>query len=154
MSKKVLVIYHSFSGNTQACAELVAQGVREAGDIEVTLVNTNEAQRVDMQELAACDGVAVGSPDYASYPAGTIKQLFDDMYIAKREGIQIAGKPCVLFVTHGGGGKAAEPMERMAGKYAGFDVVGDVYRCLQAPEESCPDVIELGRLLGKTVLGG
>jgi flavorubredoxin len=152
VSKKVLVIYHSHSGNTEACAKLVAQGVREAGDIKVTLVNLNEAQRVDMKALAACDGVAVGTPDYASYPAGTIKQLFDDMYIAKRRGIQVAGKPCVLFVTHGGGGRAAEPMERMAGRYAGFDVLADAYRCLQAPEESCPDVIELGRLLGKTVL--
>ena len=152
-SKKVMVIYHSHSGNTEACAELVARGVREAGDIEVTVVNTNKAQRVDMNELAACDGLAIGSPDYASYVAGTIKQLFDDLYIAKRDGIPVESKPCVLFVTHGGGGRAAEPMEKLAGRYAGQNVLGDVFRCLRAPEQGCPDAVELGRRLGQAVLG-
>jgi flavorubredoxin len=148
-----MVIYHSHSGNTEACAKLVAQGVGEAGDVQVTMVNTDQAQRVDMRELAACDGLAIGSPDYASYVAGTIKQLFDDLYVAKRDGIAVAGKPCVLFVTHGGGGKAAEVMERLAGRYGGLTVLGSVFSCLRAPEEGCPDALALGRKLGSHVLG-
>jgi flavorubredoxin len=148
-----MVIYHSHSGNTEACAELVAQGVREAGDLDVTTVNTDQAQRVDMHELALCDGLAIGSPDYASYVAGTIKQLFDDLYIAKRDGIAVSGKPCVLFVTHGGGGKAAELMERLAGKYGGLTVLGDVFSCLRAPEAGCPEALALGQKLGRHVLG-
>ncbi len=152
-TKKVMVIYHSHSGNTEACAKLVARGIREAGDVDVTMVNTDQAQRIDMRELAACDGLAIGSPDYASYVAGTIKQLFDDLYIAKRAGIPVSDKPCVLFVTHGGGGKAAELMERLAGKYGGLNVLGDVFSCLRAPEEGCPDALVLGRKLGSHVLG-
>jgi flavorubredoxin len=152
-TKKVMVIYHSHSGNTEACAELVAQGVREAGDLDVIKVNMDQAQRIDMRELAACDGLAIGSPDYASYVAGTIKQLFDDLYIAKRDGIPVAGKPCVLFVTHGGGGRAAELMERLAGRYGGLTVLGEVFSCLRAPEEGCPDAIALGKTLGTHVLG-
>jgi multimeric flavodoxin WrbA len=33
-----------------------------------------------MRHLATCDGLAIGSPDYMSYVAGTIKQVFDDIY--------------------------------------------------------------------------
>ena len=46
-----------------------------AGGIEVELINTNEANRVDMEAVAAWDGLAIGSHDYASYVAGTIKHL-------------------------------------------------------------------------------
>lgn len=84
--KKVLVIYHSQEfGNTEACARLVARGEQESKDVEVKFINTNVMQRVDMSELAACDGVAIGSPDYGSYVAGTIKQVFDDIYVATRK---------------------------------------------------------------------
>jgi multimeric flavodoxin WrbA len=107
--KKILVIYHSQEyGNTEACAKLVARGAQEVGGVEVKLINTNVMQRVDMSELAACDGVAFGSPDYGSYVAGTIKQIFDDIYVANKSGLAIASKPCVLFMTHGGGGKGIE----------------------------------------------
>jgi flavorubredoxin len=62
--RKVAVVFHSQEfGNTAACAELVARGVREAGSIGVELINTNLANRVDMARLAECDGLAIGSPD-------------------------------------------------------------------------------------------
>ncbi|MBM3188338.1 MAG: FprA family A-type flavoprotein [Chloroflexi bacterium] len=149
--KKVMVIYHSQEfGNTEACAQLIAQGVREAGDIELTMVNTNEAQRVDMEELAACDGVAIGSPDYMSYVAGTIKQLFDDMYVANKKGISVRGKPCALFMTHGGGGRGIDVLKALA---RNMNVLADPFVCRGAPEDCCPGAVELGRKLGKAVLG-
>ena len=149
--KKVMVIYHSQEyGNTEACAKLVAQGIQDVGDIEVVMVNTNEAQRVDVKEIAAADGLAIGSPDYGSYVAGTIKQMFDDFYIANKAGISVKGKPCVLFMTHGGGGRGADALKRIAHN---LDVLGDVFSCRGAPEEDCAEAIELGRVLGKAVLG-
>ena len=151
MPKKVLVIYHSQqAGNTEACARLVAQGLREAGDIEVELINTNQVNRVDMAVVAACDGLAIGSPDYASYMAGTIKQLFDDIYVARMKGQPIEEKPCVLFMTHGGGGRGIEPFRAMAKR---LHMVAEPFVCKGAPEQGCPEAIELGRKLAAAVKG-
>jgi multimeric flavodoxin WrbA len=148
--KRVLVIYHSQEhGYTARCAELIAQGVRQADDIAVELINTNEAQRVDMQVFAGCDGVAIGSPDYYSYVAGTIKQLFDDLYIAKGQGVPVQGKPCVLFMTHGGGGRGAAALLKLAGS---LRVLAQPFTCPGAPEQGCPEAVALGTLLGRTVL--
>lgn len=149
--KKVMIIYHSQEyGNTAKCAQLVAQGVRKVGAIEVELINTNEAQRVDMKRLAGCDGLAIGSPDYASYVAGTIKQLFDDMYMANKEGIPVRGKPCVLFMTHGGGGRGVAALKQLARH---FKLLAEPFTCQGAPEDDCPGAVELGEKLGRAVLG-
>ena len=149
--KKVMVIYHSQEyGNTEACAKLLAMGVRQVGDVEVELVNTDKTQRVDMQALAACDGVAIGSPDYMSYVAGTIKQLFDDVYMAKKAGLKPDGKPCALFMTHGGGGKGLDALKRLARNY---QIIGEPFVCRAAPPEGCPEAVDLGKLLGEAVLG-
>ena len=111
---KIAVIFHSQSaGNTRAAAELVAKGIREAGEFEVILKNTNEG-RLDPAVLEGCAGVAVGTPDYFSYPAGGLKMFIDDWLIAKNGGNEkIEGMPVALFVTHGGGGRAKEPHETL-----------------------------------------
>jgi multimeric flavodoxin WrbA len=147
---KIMIIYHSQEfGNTAKCAELVAQGARSVAGAEVEMVNTNEAQRVDMKALAACDGVAIGSPDYGSYVAGTIKQLFDDMYVAAKTGLVFKGKPCILFMTHGGGGAGIKALKSMA---RNFRVLAEPFVCQGAPEQCCPDAIAQGSLLAKTVV--
>jgi multimeric flavodoxin WrbA len=149
--KTVLVIYHSQEhGNTARVAKLVAQGVQQAGDIAVELINTNEAQRVDMAKLAACDGLAIGSPDYYSYVAGTIKQLFDDAYIAAGKGVAVKNKPCVLFLTHGGGGAGGRALKTLA---KSFRVLAEPFICQGAPQEPCAEAVALGVKLGEAVLG-
>ena len=150
--KKVIVLFHSQEyGNTAACAELVAQGIHRVGgsEIMVELINTNAVNRVDMQRLAACDGLAIGSPDYMSYVAGTIKQVFDDIYIAQKAGIVVEGKPCALFMTHGGGGDGMKALRSLAHR---FKLVANPFRCEGAPG-GCPDAIALGEKLGQVVLG-
>ena len=82
---KILVIYHSQQfGNTKGLAEALAEGARESG-AEVELINTNE-RRVTLNEFLATDAVAIGTPDYFSYVAGTIKTLFDDIYLWDQAG--------------------------------------------------------------------
>jgi flavorubredoxin len=147
--KRVMIIYHSQEfGNTERCAELIAEGVRSVQGVDVELVNTNVSQRVDMQALAACDGVAIGSPDYGSYVAGTIKQVFDDVYIAGKSGLVFKGKPCILFMTHGGGGAGIKALKSMA---RNLKVLAEPFVCQGAPERVCPDAIAQGSLLAKTV---
>jgi multimeric flavodoxin WrbA len=114
--KKILVIYHSQQfGNTEALALALADGIRDAGG-EALMINTNE-RRLRLEEFMASDAVAVGTPDYYSYPAGTIKTLFDDLYLWDKAGKPVKGKPAVLFMTHGGGGRARQPFEGFAERF-------------------------------------
>jgi len=114
---KILVIYHSQQyGNTKMLAEALADGVREAGG-RVNLVNTNE-QRITLEDFLAADAVAIGTPDYFSYVAGTIKTFFDDLYLWDQAGASVKGKPAVLFCSHGGGGgKVRQPLESFAHRF-------------------------------------
>ena len=120
--KRILVIYHSQQfGNTKMLAEALADGVREA-EADVELINTNE-HRVTMKEFISADAVALGTPDYFSYVAGTIKTLFDDIYLWDKSGEQVKGKPAVLFLSHGGGGRVREPLNSFAQRF--FAKVGE-----------------------------
>lgn len=120
---KILVIYHSQQyGNTKLLAEALAEGAREAG-AEVNLVNTNE-RRISLQEFLAADAVALGTPDYFSYVAGTIKTFFDDIYLWDQAGASVKGKPAALFYSHGGGGgKVRQPLESLAQRF--FRQIGE-----------------------------
>jgi multimeric flavodoxin WrbA len=119
---KILVIYHSQQfGDTKALAEALEEGVRKAG-AKVEIISTNE-RRVKLDEFLAADGVALGTPDYFSYLAGTIKTFFDDMYLWDKSGESVKGKPVALFFSHGGGGRVKEPFEYLAGKF--FEQVGE-----------------------------
>lgn len=143
--KKVMVVFHSQEhGHTAKCATLVAEGLERSG-VQVEMVNTNETNRVGMAAFASFDGVAIGSPDYASYVAGTIKQFFDDLYIARRQGLDVEGKPCVIFMTHGGGGRGMEPFRGMASRR--LNLVSEPFSCQHAPPEGCPEAVALGEAL-------
>ncbi len=94
---KVLVVYHSLGGNTKKLAEAVAEGVRSVPDAEV-VVRTGLEATVD--DLLACDGIALGSPDYFSYMAGGLKDFLDRAYYPSQG--KVTGKPAVAFGTAGG----------------------------------------------------
>ncbi len=102
---KILVVYHSQSGNTRAAAEFVAQGAEEAGG-KVALL---EARRAGVEDLLRCEGIAFGSPDYFNYIAGGLKDFFDRTFYPTQG--KVTGKPYVAFITHGGGGKAKGSIE-------------------------------------------
>jgi len=105
---KALVLYHSQQyGNTGKMAEAIAEGLREK-DCTVTLHNTNE-KRFPITEYPEYDVVAIGTPDYFSYLAGTLKTFMDDWYL-QRNKPGYSGKPYALFLTHGGGGRAVEAL--------------------------------------------
>lgn len=120
--RKIIVIYHSQQfGNTKILAEALADGAREAG-AEVNLINTNE-HRVTLEEFLSADAVAIGTPDYFSYVAGTIKTFFDDIYLWDQSGKPVKGKPSVLFFSCGGGGKVKQPFESLVQRF--FQQVGE-----------------------------
>lgn len=95
----ILVVYHSRSGNTEAMAEAVVEGVRAAG-VEADLRRPHE---VKADELPGYEGIAAGSPAYYGMPAAEIMQMFDDSVVVHG---QLAGRPGIAFSSAGnlGGG--------------------------------------------------
>jgi flavorubredoxin len=143
--KTILVVYHSQQfGNTKILAEEIASGIRHAGGA-VEMVNTNE-RRVTLDDFLNAEAIAVGTPDYYSYPAGTIKTFFDDLYLWDKAGKPVKGKPAILFMSHGGGGRAKQPFEAFAERF--FQRVGETVTCAHPiGDEAKKHCFELGKEL-------
>ena len=145
---KVLVVYYTLGGNTKAAAEAVAEGAKSAG-AEVNLKTGLEAGPDD---LLACDAIAVGTPDYFSYMAGGLKDFFDRSLYPTRD--QVAGKPCGIFVTHGGGGRAVESMKSICGSFK-FEQIADPVLVLNSPDAEAAEALkELGSKLAASAQAG
>ncbi|MBC7332025.1 MAG: NAD(P)H-dependent oxidoreductase [Synergistetes bacterium] len=98
---KVVVIYHSRTGNTKAMAEAVAEGVKSEG-VEVVLKSVKEATPDDMLH---CDGIIIGTPTYFGAPSAEVKKLIDDS--VKYYG-ELKGKIGAAFASCGVLGGGAE----------------------------------------------
>ncbi len=75
---KILVLFHSNSGNTQRMAELVAEGARQHTETEVRLKDISIA---DHRDLEWCDGLAIGSPTNYGSVSWQMKQWWDQQPI-------------------------------------------------------------------------
>ena len=90
---KLAVIYWSGTGNTQAMAEAVAEGGKNAG-ADVSLLTCSEAS-----DISALDAVALGCPAMGA------EELEDSEFLPMLEGIEpeLAGKKVALFGSYGWG---------------------------------------------------
>jgi multimeric flavodoxin WrbA len=98
---KVLILYYSRTGNVEALARAVAEGVESVEGASV------EIKRVDfatVYDLISCDAVALGSPNYFGYMAGLMKDFFDRAWSIRDV---IAGKPAACFTCGGSSSNSA-----------------------------------------------
>jgi NAD(P)H dehydrogenase (quinone) len=72
---KVLVTYHSLSGNTERMAEAVVDGAKSVSGTEVLLKRVG---KVTADDLFSADAVVVGSPVYWSNMSGEVKTFIDN----------------------------------------------------------------------------
>lgn len=72
---KVLVVYHSQSGNTERMAEAVAEGAKS---LPGTTVMLKRVGQVTADDLFSSDAIVVGSPVYWSNMSGEVKTFFDN----------------------------------------------------------------------------
>ncbi len=94
---RILVLYHSLSGNTKLMADLVAEGARSVPETEVRLRSVSEAGADD---LLWGDGLAVGSPTYMGTIAWQMKRFWDET--AQPLWPKIEGKIGCAFSSSGG----------------------------------------------------
>jgi len=140
--KKVLIIYHSQTGNTGAMAKAVAEGASAAG----ATVILKKAVEADDKDLLDCDVVAFGTPNYFSYMAGMVKDFFDRAWPTVRE--KMADKPYVVFGSYGGGGMPAiETVEKICDNMSMKRLSDSIGIQRQPTEENLVACKELGKKL-------
>jgi NAD(P)H dehydrogenase (quinone) len=72
---KILVAYHSLTGNTERMAEAVVEGAKSVGGTDVVLKRVGQ---ITADELFSADAIIVGSPVYWSNMSGEVKTFFDN----------------------------------------------------------------------------
>ena len=95
MMRKIAVVYWSGTGNTEAMAGAVAEGVKEKGGEAVVLTAGEFAPSM----IASFDGFAFGCPSMGSEQLEDSE--FEPMFDACKG--SLAGKPVALFGSYGWG---------------------------------------------------
>ena len=98
---KVLIVYDSKSGNTEAMANAVMEGVEGEG-IDAEVKRVDEAS---VDDIPMVDGVILGSPVYYGLPTAKMKQYIDET--VKYHG-KLDGKVGGAFASAGGSHTGAE----------------------------------------------
>lgn len=96
---RVLIVYHSITGNTEALAEAVAEGARSVDGTAVVVKPVGEADNADLE---ASDAMIIGSPTYWGTIATPVKEFIDER--RPFMGDKVAG----AFATGGGDGGGKE----------------------------------------------
>ena len=110
---KVLIVFHTLSGNTAKMATAFAEGAKIVPGTEVVLKKAFDAT---LEDLLECDAIAFGSADYFSYIAGALKDFFDRTFYPSQG--KVTGKPYAAFATGGGGGeKALAVLDRLCSSF-------------------------------------
>jgi multimeric flavodoxin WrbA len=142
----ILVIYHSQGGSNRKMAEAVAEGVSSMEGAEARLKDAGEAF---LEDLLACDGLIIGSPEYFGYMAGAVKDFFDRTYEQARG--KVFRKPYALFVNGGNDGTGAcTHIERICIGFQFKKVLDPII----ARGEITGDVLDACRLMGQTLAAG
>ena len=145
---KVLIVFHTLSGNTKDAADAVAEGAGEMPGVDVVL---KAGLSAGPEDLLGCDAVGLGTPDFFSYMAGGLKDFFDRTYYPTQN--QVNDLPCGVFVTHGGGGRAVDSVLQMVKSFK-MKLVGDPVLVKSGPNDSERESLRaLGRRLAEATLG-
>ncbi|MBQ5938461.1 MULTISPECIES: NAD(P)H:quinone oxidoreductase [unclassified Massilia] len=126
----ILVLYYSRHGATRKLAELIAQGIDSIPGAEARLrtvpavstvaeatepdIPANGAPYVELEDLADCAGLALGSPTRFGNMASAMKYFLDGTATEWVNGT-LSGKPAVVFTSTGSlhGGQEATLLSMM-----------------------------------------
>jgi NAD(P)H dehydrogenase (quinone) len=99
---KILVIFDSYTGNTEKLAKAVADGAKRVAG---TKVMCKKADQVKLADMLTADGIIIGSPAYYGLMTAKLKRLLDSTF--KIHG-KLEGKAGAAFTTAGGNATGAE----------------------------------------------
>jgi flavodoxin short chain len=138
---KIQVVYWSQGGNTQAMAEAVGQGIKDAGkEAEVVFVSS-----ASMDDLKSAKAFALGCP---AMGAEVLEESEMDPFVMEVEGFA-SGKTIALFGSYGWGDGQwmRDWVDRM--NAAGANVLnGEGLICQETPgDDALAECVALGKLL-------
>ena len=138
--KKTAVIYWSGTGNTEAMANAVLEGMKSAG-AEASLLTVDQVNAADLSGYAA---IAFGCPAMGSEVLEEME--FQPMFDECKN--RLSGKAVALFGSYGwGDGQWMRDWEADCGN-AGVNLVCDSVTCCEAPDDAA---LEACHALGKTL---
>ena len=149
---KVLVVYHSQSGNTERLARSVAEGVMKTENAHAIF---KRAPDTNAQDIKGCDAIVICSPEYFGYMAGAIKDLFDRTYEELKDDPKIKKKPfCVVISAGNDGSGALTHIERICKGYRFKKVQHPIVCKGKVTEEVLAQCFELGRTIAEGINAG
>ena len=99
---KILIVYDSKTGNTEAMALAVSKGAEQISDTEVTV---KKAEQTKHDDLLAADAIIMGSPTYYGQMSAKLKALIDKSIKVHEK---LTGKVGAAFTSSGGTSTGAE----------------------------------------------
>jgi multimeric flavodoxin WrbA len=148
--KRLLVVYHTQSGNTEKLVRAVVHGAERETEIQVSC---QRAFDTTLEDLVACDGVVFGTAEYNGYMSGALKDFFDRTYYPAQE--RVTNKPYAVVVSAGNDGTfAVQYIERIARGYRlkriadPIIVVGIIDESAEARCEELGETFAAGLALG------
>jgi multimeric flavodoxin WrbA len=118
--KRLLIVFHSQTGNTQRLAEAVQRGAAREPEVATRLLRAFAA---GVEDLLACDALLIGTPENLGYMSGAIKDFFDRTYYPVQG--RVDHLPYAIFVSAGNDGtNTVVQIERIARGYR-FKKVAD-----------------------------
>lgn len=140
--KKTAVIYWSGTGNTEAMANAVLEGMKSAGADAVLLT----ASDVDGSAVGEYDAVALGCPAMGSEVLEDME--FEPMFDGCKSSLK--GERVALFGSYGwGGGEWMHNWERDC-RSSGIQLACDSVICNEAPDDAA---LAACQALGKALVG-
>ncbi|MDH7564252.1 MAG: NAD(P)H-dependent oxidoreductase [Candidatus Bathyarchaeota archaeon] len=99
---KILIVYHSRTGNTEKMAKAVAEGAQQVKGAEVVV---KRVEQTAVNDLLDAEAIVMGSPTYYGQMSSKLKALIDES--VKIHG-KLAGKIGAAFTSSGGTACGAE----------------------------------------------
>jgi hypothetical protein len=145
--KKLLLVYSSQTGRTEALKDAACAGIYEfADEIELRVLRALDAGIAD---LLWAEGLLIGTPENFGYLSGAVKDFLDRTYYPA-EG-KVDGLPWAMFVAAGNDGTGAvRALERIATGYRWKRVAEP----LIVRGETDAAALEAARELGRTMAAG
>ena len=125
-SKKVVILYHSGTGNTKKMAKAIAEAMKSSA-INVTV---EDVEKCDISSLPHYDSIVLGSPTYFSNVAWQVKKVIDES-IVHYSGGKLKGKVAGIFTSAGSstnGKDCLKMLEVALGLHHGMKVVQGIIR--------------------------
>ena len=111
--KKLLIIYHSQSGNTEQLARQVLAGCKQEDNVESRLISAFDA---GLNDLRWADGLLFGTPENFGTLSGALTDFFDRTYYPAEP--YALNLPYGIFISAGNDGTGAvRDIQRIAKGY-------------------------------------